>query len=537
MGIRFSRRPSREGASSKDFRGQEQIYCDFAGYSIIAMGSAKMLGIELMENFDTPFLSRTVSEFWRRWHISLSSWFRDYLYIPLGGSRRGKVRKVLNTLITFAVSGLWHGADWGFVVWGLINGIYQVVGSALRPAREKLDRALCLDTDSSGYHLWKRLFIFVCFALSMVFFRARTVRTAVSMLRSMLYIKPGHLFSDPFFGTIDGPNAVVLILGLLVLLFADCLKYRGVKIRGVLMRQDWLFQAVFLSVSVTAEKEFSDDAASNLRYLRLFEEECRKRGIRLVLITLPFSASEKDAMIANAVADFAAGLDVPYLNLLEGTPVDYRCDFADRDAHLNISGACKVSAFLADYLSESCGLPDHRGDSGFDDWDADYASWIGTMDARVKEQNYLKHTLMLLSHPRYMPVIYISPGSALFGDSHIQALLRSLCGGSELPGFAEAAAAEKSYLLFYDRNAGKRYEAVGSTSIPDTPYGEILVLPENGLVRLGGTESTLAVVSGNAASGELQCYVFTADMTPLPACSHSFGPGDGGEYYRNDYPD
>ena len=288
---------------------------------------------------------------------------------------------------------------------------------------------------------------------------------------------------------------------------------------------------------VTAEKEFSDNAASNLRYLRLFEEECRKRGIRLVLITLPFSASEKDAMIANAVADFAAGLDIPYLNLLEGAPVDYRCDFADRDAHLNISGACKVSAFLADYLSESCGLPDHRSDSGFDDWDADYASWIGTMDARVKEQNYLKHTLMLLSHPRYMPVIYISPGSALFGDSHIQALLRSLCGGSELPGFAEAAAAEKSYLLFYDRNAGKRYEAVGSTSIPDTPYGEILVLPENGLVRLGGTESTLAVVSGNAASGELQCYVFTADMTPLPACSHSFGPGDGGEYYRNDYPD
>ena len=229
-----------------------QIYCDFAGYSIIAMGSAKMLGIELMENFDTPFLSRTVSEFWRRWYISLSSWFRDYLYIPLGGSRRGKVRKVLNTLITFAVSGLWHGADWGFVVWGLINGIYQVVGSALRPAREKLDRALCLDTDSSGYHLWQRLFTFVCFALSMVFFRARTVRTAVSMLRSMLYIKPGHLFSDPFFGTIDGPNAVVLILGLLVLLFADCLKYRGVKVRGVLMRQDWLFQAVFLSVSVTA---------------------------------------------------------------------------------------------------------------------------------------------------------------------------------------------------------------------------------------------------------------------------------------------
>lgn len=90
-----------------------QIYCDFAGYSTIAMGSAKLLGIDLMENFNAPYLSASTPEFWRRWHISLSTWFRDYLYIPLGGNRRGKLRKYLNLLITFAVSGLWHGANWG----------------------------------------------------------------------------------------------------------------------------------------------------------------------------------------------------------------------------------------------------------------------------------------------------------------------------------------------------------------------------------------------------------------------------------------
>ncbi len=95
-----------------------QIYCDFGGYSTIAIGTARILGIELMDNFNAPYLSSSVSEFWRRWHISLSSWFRDYLYIPLGGNRKGSVRKNLNLMIVFLVSGLWHGAQWTYVIWG-----------------------------------------------------------------------------------------------------------------------------------------------------------------------------------------------------------------------------------------------------------------------------------------------------------------------------------------------------------------------------------------------------------------------------------
>lgn len=95
-----------------------QIYCDFAGYSTIAMGAAKILGVEIMENFNAPYLATTVGDFWRRWHISLTSWFKDYLYIPLGGSRKGKIRKYLNKMIVFLVSGLWHGASLTFIVWG-----------------------------------------------------------------------------------------------------------------------------------------------------------------------------------------------------------------------------------------------------------------------------------------------------------------------------------------------------------------------------------------------------------------------------------
>ncbi|MEW5721980.1 MAG: MBOAT family O-acyltransferase [Thermodesulfobacteriota bacterium] len=103
-----------------------QIYCDFSGYSDIAVGSARLMGFRLMRNFDHPYFSRNIAEFWRRWHISLSTWFRDYLYIPLGGNRRGRARTALNVMITFCVCGLWHGANWTFVAWGALHGLYYL---------------------------------------------------------------------------------------------------------------------------------------------------------------------------------------------------------------------------------------------------------------------------------------------------------------------------------------------------------------------------------------------------------------------------
>lgn len=110
-----------------------QIYCDFSGYSDIAIGTAKLLGINLMTNFMSPYFSQSIKEFWSRWHISLSTWFRDYVYIPLGGNRVGKIGHAVNILITFLVSGLWHGANWTFVIWGGIHGLGQVVENAIVP--------------------------------------------------------------------------------------------------------------------------------------------------------------------------------------------------------------------------------------------------------------------------------------------------------------------------------------------------------------------------------------------------------------------
>ena len=125
-----------------------QIYCDFWGYSSMAIGSAEMLGIELPNNFDTPYLSISIKEFWRRWHISLSSWLRDYVYFPLGGSRCSKMRKHLNVAITFLVSGLWHGAKWSFIAWGLLHGIYQIVGDLSISVRKKICEWSSVNTET-----------------------------------------------------------------------------------------------------------------------------------------------------------------------------------------------------------------------------------------------------------------------------------------------------------------------------------------------------------------------------------------------------
>src|SRR5262249_30799197 len=103
-----------------------QIYCDFSGYSDIARGISRVYGIELMKNFETPYFSTSISEFWSRWHISLSTWFRDYVYIPLGGNRVGRARNFLNLFLVFMLSGLWHGANWTFVIWGALHGIYLI---------------------------------------------------------------------------------------------------------------------------------------------------------------------------------------------------------------------------------------------------------------------------------------------------------------------------------------------------------------------------------------------------------------------------
>lgn len=216
-----------------------QIYCDFMGYSTIAMGAAKMLNIQLMENFDAPYLATSVAEFWRRWHISLTSWFKDYLYIPLGGSRKGKARKQLNKLAVFLVSGLWHGAEYSFVVWGLLNGLYQVLGDALRPLREKLCALLHLDRKAWFMRGLSLLCTFLLIDFSWVFFRAATLGDACAILKSIFTADNFHIFADGsiYLCGLDKPNFGMMLLCLFILLYADLYKRRGVAIRHAILQR------------------------------------------------------------------------------------------------------------------------------------------------------------------------------------------------------------------------------------------------------------------------------------------------------------
>lgn len=172
-----------------------QIYCDFSGYSDVAIGAARVMGFTLMENFRTPYIAQSISEFWRRWHISLSTWFRDYLYIPLGGNRKGEFRQYLNMLIVFLASGLWHGPNWTYVIWGGLNGVYQI----LAVLRDKLMARMGFSSTppslvTSPVHdrearkspvrvVVNTLITFVLIMLTWVFFRARTVADAFLILK------------------------------------------------------------------------------------------------------------------------------------------------------------------------------------------------------------------------------------------------------------------------------------------------------------------------------------------------------------------
>jgi len=155
-----------------------QIYCDFSGYSDIAIGTAKLFGFRLMQNFAFPYFSRDIAEFWRRWHISLSTWFRDYVYIPLGGSRGSKWKKIRNTFIIFIVSGFWHGANWTFIFWGAINACYFLPLMLIDRNRQHLD---IVAADSYLPSLREFLQIAITFMLSVlawIFFRAETISDA-----------------------------------------------------------------------------------------------------------------------------------------------------------------------------------------------------------------------------------------------------------------------------------------------------------------------------------------------------------------------
>jgi alginate O-acetyltransferase complex protein AlgI len=200
-----------------------QIYCDFSGYSDIALGTARLFGIELRRNFAFPYFSRDIAEFWRRWHISLSSWFRDYLYIPLGGSKGSTWIKVRNTFIIFVVSGFWHGANWTFIVWGILNALYFMPLLLLNKNRSNLEIVARGKLLPSFKELIGMVTTFSLTVLAWIFFRSVTVPDAVKYI--------GRIFSASLFKPLDRfafiEGTAQLAITFLLILFFLLIEWRG----------------------------------------------------------------------------------------------------------------------------------------------------------------------------------------------------------------------------------------------------------------------------------------------------------------------
>lgn len=204
-----------------------QIYCDFASYTTIARGAARVLGINLIENFNVPYFARSVADFWSRWHLSLTNWFRDYLYIPLGGNRKGKVRKYFNILVVFFASGLWHGANWTYVLWGLYHGIWRILGDVTRNLRLKLCALFHIDREKRYYPVLQIILTFSLVCVSWILFRAQSADEAIQILHKIFCDFHPELFFGGGFAQmgLSVPDLTVLGGATLVLLIADTLKY------------------------------------------------------------------------------------------------------------------------------------------------------------------------------------------------------------------------------------------------------------------------------------------------------------------------
>ena len=187
-----------------------QIYGDFSGYSDIALGTAKLFGFELLSNFKFPYFSRNIAEFWRRWHVSLSSWFRDYLYIPLGGSKLGKYISIRNTFIIFLVSGFWHGANWTFIVWGLIHALGFLPSLLLNRNRKFTTNVVAQNTIlPSILELFQMIQTFVFVTIAWIYFRAKDIETAnqyIKKIISSIIEQPNQFLGKP---GITDPNGVI----------------------------------------------------------------------------------------------------------------------------------------------------------------------------------------------------------------------------------------------------------------------------------------------------------------------------------------
>lgn len=216
-----------------------QIYGDFSGYSDIALGVSKLFGIELLKNFAFPYFSRDIAEFWRRWHISLSSWFRDYLYIPLGGSKGGLVMKIRNTFIIFLVSGFWHGANWTFIIWGGLNALYFMPLLISNKNRDHLEMVAMNRLLPSFSEFFKIMLTFGLTCFAWIFFRSESVTQAISYIERIF---DAYLFTFPR----PFPFKCMVLIGLMLIIeWLNRGKIHGLEIDRY---QPWIRRILYLVI-------------------------------------------------------------------------------------------------------------------------------------------------------------------------------------------------------------------------------------------------------------------------------------------------
>lgn len=208
-----------------------QIYGDFSGYSDIAIGTARLFGIDLMRNFNIPYFSRNISEFWSRWHISLTSWFRDYLYIPLGGNREGRLRTLRNTVIVFLVSGIWHGANWTFVCWGLYHALLIIVFFLLGVRRQPMVVA-ANSVLPSAKECAQMVVTFFLVIIGWIIFRAENMSTAYHYIARMFTTPWTDLSAQSFIDLAVLKNALI---GCVIMLFVEWIQRK--KVHGLDLQQ------------------------------------------------------------------------------------------------------------------------------------------------------------------------------------------------------------------------------------------------------------------------------------------------------------
>lgn len=228
-----------------------EIYTDFAGYTHIAIGISRLLGIDVMENFKCPYLASNIAGFWRRWHISLSTWLRDYLYIPLGGNRKGTARKYLNIMIVFLVSGLWHGAGWTFVVWGLLHGLFQVIGYILKPVRDWCVNVFKVERNAFSHRVLKVLVTFLLVNFAWVFFRASSLGEAFLIIKNSFVFTPWMLADGSLYKHgLDSADFFVAIVGLIIVVVTDLVNYNGFVIRERILKQGIWIRYIIVIVAI-----------------------------------------------------------------------------------------------------------------------------------------------------------------------------------------------------------------------------------------------------------------------------------------------